>query len=82
MGSASQFIEAPDVSKGHLTLSGIVVRASKPACASGGARSEDAKLGTARRSRSKEQTETEVMGSPAMRMFHPGKRLDYALEVY
>jgi hypothetical protein len=66
VGSASQFIEVPDLSKGRLTLSGIVVRASKP---------RDAAPET------KEETEAEMQGSPAMRMFHPGKRLDYALEV-
>jgi hypothetical protein len=74
VGSASQFIEVPDVSKGHLTLSGIVVRASKPAAAPAADKGSPGQP-------SKEQIQTEVMGSPAMRMFHPGKRLDYALEV-
>src|SRR5260370_36296926 len=30
IGSASQFIEVPDLSKGHLTLSGLILRASRP----------------------------------------------------
>lgn len=86
VGSASQFIEVPDVSKGHLTLSGIVVRASRPAAAPAPPAAQpspsQAPPSQARPSPpSKEPTEAEVLGSPAMRMFHPGKRLDYALEV-
>jgi hypothetical protein len=72
VGSASQFIEVPDVSKGHLTISGIVVRASKPPAIA-------PTLAAAPPPISKE--ETEILGSPAIRMFHPGKRLDYAFEV-
>ena len=66
IGSASQFIEVPDLSKGHLTLSGLVVRASRPATPA---------------PEPKEETEIESLGNPAVRIFRPGRRLDYALQI-
>jgi VWFA-related protein len=81
IGSASQFIEVPDLTKGHLTVSGLVVRASRPpaspAPAAGEATPPQAKSEQAQ----KEETEIESLGNPAVRMFRPGRRLDYALQI-
>jgi VWFA-related protein len=76
IGSATQFIEVPDISKGRLTLSGIVMRASKPAASPNPpAESEEAKLAQQR------EADIESEGTPALRMFHPGKRVDYAVQI-
>jgi VWFA-related protein len=73
IGSATQFIEVPDVSKGRLTLSGIVVRASRPpAAATSAPPSEQA---------TKENTEIESLGNPAVRIFRPGRKVEYAMQV-
>src|SRR6185295_8830045 len=72
IGSATQFIEVPDLSKGHLTLSGIVLRASiaqKPA------------LTPEQEMAKKQEAEAAMLGTPAVRMFHPGKKLEYALQI-
>ncbi len=75
IGSASQFIEVPDLTKGHLTLSGIVVRASRPpAPAPANPPAEAPPI-------SKEEAELEALGNPAVRMFYPGRKVEYALQV-
>jgi hypothetical protein len=57
VGSASQFIEVPDVSKGRLLLSGIVLRADMPS------------------------QEIDPKGTPAVRIFKPGKTMIYGYQV-
>jgi hypothetical protein len=83
IGSASQFIEVPDLSKGRLTLSGLVVRASRPAAAAATQGTpEQAKPAPALSEQAqKEETEIESLGSPAVRIFRPGRRLEYALQI-
>jgi VWFA-related protein len=91
IGSASQFIEVPDLSKGHLTLSGLVVRASRPATPAvppsqqatpEQSKPEQAKPAPALSEQAqKEETEIESLGNPAVRIFRPGRRLDYALQI-
>jgi hypothetical protein len=65
VGSASQFIEVPDVSKGHLTLSGIVLRANPPKTAGEG---EGGEHGDANE-------------NPAVRVFKPGRALIYGYQI-
>ena len=93
IGSASQFIEVPDLTKGHLTLSGLIVRASRPAAPapppSAPANPDQAKPAEPAKApeqakseqAQKEETEIEQLGNPAVRMFRPGRRLDYALQI-
>jgi hypothetical protein len=90
IGSATQFIEVPDLTKGHLTLSGIVVRASRPPAppsAPAGTpppaeQSEEAKAEAQKAPQiSKEEAEIESLGNPAVRMFYPGRKVDYALQI-
>jgi VWFA-related protein len=65
VGSASQFIEVPDVSKGHLTLSGIVLRANPPKTPTEG---EGGEHGDANE-------------NPAVRVFKPGRALIYGYQI-
>jgi VWFA-related protein len=65
VGSASQFIEVPDVSKGHLTLSGIVLRANPPKTPTEG---EGGEHGDANE-------------NPAVRIFKPGRALIYGYQI-
>jgi VWFA-related protein len=91
IGSASQFIEVPDLAKGHLTLSGLVLRASRPAAPAVApsqqatpdqSTPEQAKPAPALSAEAqKEETEIESLGNPAVRMFRPGRRVDYALQI-
>jgi len=83
IGSASQFIEVPDLTKGHLTLSGLMLRASRPpAPAAPADPSEQAKPAPPLSEQAqKEETEIEALGGPAVRIFRPGRRVDYALQI-
>jgi VWFA-related protein len=86
IGSASQFIEVPDLTKGHLTLSGLMLRASRPAAPAAPAApadpSEQAKPAPPLSEQAQtEETEIEALGSPAVRIFRPGRRVDYALQI-
>jgi VWFA-related protein len=67
-GAASQFFEIPDVSKGRLAVSGIVLTAAETG------------LGAAQASPSQEGMR--LRASPAVRRFHPGSRLAYSFFVY
>jgi VWFA-related protein len=73
VGSASQFIEVPDVKKGRLALSGLVLKTfmpqPKPAADGDAAPPEGA------------AQETDARGTPAMRMFQAGKALTYGYQV-
>jgi hypothetical protein len=75
-GSATQFIEVPDVSKGRLTLSGLVVKGFIP----------PAKPGAAQPSQGVEAVEGAVdtldpKATPAVRVFKPGRPLQYGCQV-
>ena len=65
VGSASQFIEVPDVSKGRLTLSGVVLRANpgQTVAASEG------------------QEKGDPNENPAVRIFKPGRALIYGYQI-
>jgi hypothetical protein len=68
IGSASQFIEVPDLSKNHLTLSGVVLSSTPISSA------------TAAGSKAADQNNTEA--SPAVRRFKQGTQLEYGYLIY
>jgi hypothetical protein len=65
VGSASQFIEVPDVSKGRLTLSGVVLRANPGQTVAGTEGSEQG----------------DPNENPAVRIFKPGRALIYGYQI-
>src|SRR5262249_45460412 len=65
VGSASQFIEVPDVNKGRLTLSGIVVQANA------------SKMGA----NAEGHEQADPNENPAVRIFKPGRALIYGYQV-
>jgi VWFA-related protein len=65
VGSASQFIQVPDVTRGHLTLSGVVVQANP------------AKMPPEAEGRQ----QGDPNESPAVRIFKPGRALIYGYSV-
>jgi hypothetical protein len=72
VGSATQFVEIPDVGKGHLTLSGIVLSAdalagAKPA---DGASQEEGQV-----------ADQDPNGTPAVRIFKPGAGINYVYQI-
>ena len=71
LGSASQFIEVPDLKKDRLALSGIVLQSSDTTAASNApANTEGA------------QKEPDPQGNAAVRRFHTGDHVDYFFNVY
>jgi VWFA-related protein len=75
VGSASQFVEVPDVSKGKLALSGIFVRALNPA--PGGQTPGGPVMGTTEG----RAAEADPQGNPAVRVFHRGRPMVYAYQI-
>jgi VWFA-related protein len=71
IGSASQFIEAPDIKKKRLALSGLIVRARGPA--RGGALASTAGEG---------REEGNAESSAAVRQFKPAAVIEYAFFTY
>ena len=71
IGSASQFIEAPDIKKKRLALSGIIVRAQSTV-------QGDAFASTAGEGRE----EGSAQASAAVRQFKPGTAIEYAFFTY
>ena len=81
VGSANQFIEVPDVGKRRLTLSGLVVAGSDAAKHKPGQTGAQA----ARQATSEQEgavEDSEVLASPAVRIFRGGMDLDYAFLIY
>lgn len=72
IGSASQFVEAPDIKKKRLFLSGIILQAQTPVQA-GGALASAAGEGREERS---------ARTSAAVRQFKPGMIIEYAFFIY
>jgi VWFA-related protein len=69
VGSASQFIEAPDVAKGRLTLSSVIVK-------------EQQQAGPATPDHPEGQVATNnILGSAAVRMFKKGDQIMYGYEI-
>ena len=74
IGSASQFIDVPDLKKNHLALSGIVLRgrtanSAQPANAAANANQEGVDQG-------------DIEASPVVRHFKRGMLMDYAFMIY
>jgi len=68
LGSASEFIEIPDVSKGKLLLSSLVLRSYQPPADAAHPQAADAPEG-------------KTGGSPAMRVFAPGEDILYGFQI-
>jgi hypothetical protein len=69
VGSASQFIEAPDVSKGRLTLSSVIVK-------------EQQQAGPATPEHPEGQVATtNILGTAAVRQFRKGDQIMYGYEI-
>jgi VWFA-related protein len=76
VGSASQFLEVPEVGKGRLALSGVLLQAkasSATAAETAASELEFSEAGDA---------ETDILGKPTLRIFKPGSDVVYAYEVY
>ncbi len=69
-GSASQFIEAPDVGKGRLTLSSMMIREQTPAAAAATPEHPEGQVAVAN-----------IQGSEAVRLFKQGQSVLYGYEV-
>ncbi len=67
IGSASEFIEVPDLAKGRLALSGLAI--------------QSASYGEEQPEEGPGETQDPTAG-PAIRIFHPGEALVYGLVVY
>jgi VWFA-related protein len=76
VGSASQFIEVPDVSKGHLTLSTLVMKSLPPEAPTEAAKSANPGAGE-----EGQVHETDAQGSPGVRIFKPGTAILYGYQV-
>jgi VWFA-related protein len=70
LGSATQFIEVPDVKKGRLTLTGIVMSADQPKVAGAGEPAEGA------------IQSDDANGTPAVRIFKQGQAIIYGYGIY
>ena len=90
VGSATQFVEVPDVTKGKLTLSSIVVREDnpKPPAPPSGSQPAPAAApspsGAPATPNAAGETEGQAesnLGSPAIRIFKPGSRIIYGFQV-
>jgi VWFA-related protein len=73
LGSASEFIEIPDVSKGKLLLSSLVLHPYLPP--------PDAAHPDAAHPQAAEAADGKVGGSPAMRVFSPGEDIIYGYQI-
>ena len=72
LGSASQFIEVPDITKGHLALSGIVLRAETPQAKAPAEGTDNAEG---------HQVEEDPQGTPAVRIFKQGSAITYGYQI-
>ncbi len=75
-GSASQFIEIPDVKKGKLALSSIVVKAAPPELL------KNMKQPVAKPGEEEGKVEEYSDGNPAVRRFRRGDALTYGFQVF
>ena len=86
VGSASQFIEVPDIGKNRLTVSGIVIQGVDPAArnsASQPAQDEATAGPTNGSQKTQDLTDTaDPQASPAMRKFRRGMVMQYGYVIY
>ncbi|HEY0380391.1 MAG TPA: VWA domain-containing protein [Pyrinomonadaceae bacterium] len=81
IGSASQFIEVPDVKKNRLALSGIIVDGVDPAARAAQPPAEAA-AGGAAAAAGQEPVESDPQASPAVRRFRRGLVMRYAYTIF
>jgi VWFA-related protein len=83
IGSASQFVEVPDLKKGQLALSGIVIEGLEPVMKSG-ARLSPASVSDSpgNGAAAGAETEPDPQAGPAVRRLHPGMTLNYVCSIY
>lgn len=83
VGSASQFIEVPDIGKGRLTLSGLVVSGNDPA-KQNSARQRTGQAAAQQAASEKEGAvqDFEPWAGPAVRILQSGMELDYGFLIY
>ena len=81
VGSASQFVEVPELKKGQLALSGIVI-AGMASRASSGARPGPAAGANSLAQATTGSEELDPQASPAVRRMHSGMVVDYAYSIY
>lgn len=80
IGSASQFVEVPDLNKDRIALSGIVVRGQTAGSTTG---SDEAQLHAASALNLSEAVEKEnAAASPAVRRFRAGMTLEYLFFIF
>ncbi|MDQ3818696.1 MAG: VWA domain-containing protein [Acidobacteriota bacterium] len=89
VGSASQFIEVPDINKNRLTISGIVVAGLNPSAASGGdkgatsAQTQQQQPAAADAEAKAEGEElTDPLSTPAVRKFRQGTLMQFNYIIY
>jgi VWFA-related protein len=82
VGSATQFIEVPDVNKNRLTLSGIVVSGYDPSAAPGGAQKQQPPAGASSQSGDEVVSDQDPQAGPAVRKFKSGMLMNYGYAIY
>lgn len=88
VGSASQFIEVPDIRKNRLTISGIIIQGVDPAAMRNAAAQparDEAAAGPTTNGEQKTQDVTDAadpQASPAMRRFRRGMVMQYGYVIY
>lgn len=75
LGSASQFLEVPEVGKGLIAVSGVLLRAA-------GSAAEEGSAGVMLPETAEAGLIAEVLGEPSVRIFGPGSDVVYAYEIY
>jgi VWFA-related protein len=73
VGSATQFVEVPDVSKGHLALSGLVLQGEKQTAAPAAAAAAEGAEG--------QVDEPDPNATAAVRIFKPGTPIVYGYQI-
>ncbi len=84
LGTASQFVEAPDIAKNRLALSGIIMHsaAQENAAASATAPANDAKPQDATGTTTASANAPDPSANPAVRRFQSGATVEYFVNVY
>jgi len=76
LGSASQFLEVPEVRSGRLALSGVLLQAARPD--QNTVKDAEAAVEHEAADRGRE----DILGKPSLRIFRPGTSLVFAYEIY
>ena len=79
IGSASQFIDVPDLKKDWLALSGIAITGYEPQAAEKGATAQNTSNTPGQR---EPMEDADSHASPAVRQFRPAMTLGYIFEIY